>query len=153
MKYIYNVLALIGFALVLAGCQTAPPNPVATAERPETVGLALYGSFVIAEEFGAGVAEDANTPPEVKAAIKAADVAVSPVAEQAQPIVKEVEKARADITAGGGSKNLLDTAVKKLNDWVTQAAGLIKNFTDAVRKARAGPSPTSTSTATGDIHT
>lgn len=131
-----KTLTILGLLLVLTGCQTAPPNPVADASRPETVALALYGGFVIAEEAAADIVNNQATPQNVKDGLKAADIKASPVAEQLEPAAKAVEKVRADIEAGGGSQNLLLTTIAKLNDWVNQAAVLIKDLTDAVRGAK-----------------
>lgn len=131
-----KTLTILGLLLVLAGCQTAPPNPVADAQRPETVAFALYGGFVIAEKAAGDIAANPETPGNVKVALKVADTKASPIVEQLEPLAKQVASIRADIEAGGGSPSLLETTIAKLNDWITQSAQLIKDMTDAVRGAQ-----------------
>lgn len=131
-----KLLTVLAFGLVLAGCQTAPPNPVADAQRPETVAFALYGGYVIAEKVAADLVENPNTPGSAKVALQLADAKASPVVEQLEPVAKQVASIRADIEAGGGSQTLLLTTIAKLNDWITQSAQLIKDVTDAVRGAQ-----------------
>lgn len=136
MNALRQSFALFTLALLLTGCKTAPPNPVADASRPETVAFALYGGYTIAEEAAADIAANPATPANVKDGLKAADIKASPVAEQLEPNAKEVEKIRADIAAGGGSPSLLQTTIAKLNDWINQAAPLIRALTDAVMGAK-----------------
>lgn len=138
MRTMRTTTALLAMAALtvglLAGCQTA--NPVGSAERPETVALALTGSYTIVAEAAAAIVTNPATPPEVKASLKAVDAAAYPVVKQLQPLAAEVAHIRADLATGATTDEKLLVATTKLNDWITRAAPLIQNLTDAVRGAK-----------------
>lgn len=139
MRSLRSPLLLITTLALLASvsaCQTAPANPVSAASRPETTALALYGSYTIVAEAAADIKENPATPPEVGAALKAADAVAYPIVKQLRPAAEEVQRIRAELSAGADADAKLAIAITSVNSWITRAAPLIKNFTDAVSKAK-----------------
>lgn len=138
----YLALLLLTAATTLAGCAANRPNPVASADRPEIVALAMYGSFVIAEEAAADIAEDPTTPQDVKNALAAVATAAAPIVAQARPIVAEIELIRSQLAEAedpDSAKELqgkLLIASQNVNDWITRAAPLLQNLVSAVQQAR-----------------
>lgn len=132
--------------LVLAawgGCTTNPYKTAATAtpdNRPETIALASFAMFTIAEEAAADVKEMSGTPQNVKDALKAADAAAAPVAEQLRDAALEVKQIRATAIAGGSGAEALPAKLAALNQLLTDSAPRFQAFTDALNKAK-GVSP------------
>lgn len=120
----------------VSACQTAPSNPIGAASKPEIVALALYGSYTIVAEAAADLKQSPTTPPEVSAALKSADAVAYPIVKQLRPAAEEVQQVRAELSEGKDSDAKLAIAIASVNSWITRAAPLIKNFTDAVQKAK-----------------
>jgi hypothetical protein len=123
--------------LALSACQTMQQaNPLAAAHHPDTTALAFYGSYVIVQEAAADIKENPATPPEVGAALKSGDAVAYPVVKELRPMAEEVQRIADEVAAGTTPQEKLAIAIASLNDWITRAAPLILDFTNAVTKAK-----------------
>lgn len=130
-RSVISPVVLLLILLLVAACNNrhiAIPAP----ENPETVALALYGGFVIAEEVAASIAEDPTTPAGVRAALIEADERAAPVAAQLRPAAQAVQNARTALAAGAGTQEQLIIAIQSLNQWIDEAAPLIQALTNLV---------------------
>lgn len=136
-KFRASLLCLTSLAaLAVLTASSCASNPVASASRPETVALALYGSFVIVEEAAADLNDSPNVSATIKAQLKAADAKASPVAEKLRPLAADVQKARADVAAATTTAAKLTAAIAAAQAGIDDAAPLISALTDLVKGAK-----------------
>ncbi len=125
----FALLLLVG----LQGC--AGTNPIAAAETPEQRAFAAYGTFVIFQEKGADLAEQANLPRSVRLAIVNAEERAKPVADNLLDAYTEFLIVKAEFDAGETSQDRLMIASRSLNDWVTRLAPLMNELVRSVKGA------------------
>lgn len=141
MKPIHQYL-LAPLLLVLGawgGCTNNPLKTAATAtpdNKPETIALASFAMFTIAEETAADIKEMAGTPQEVKDALKEADRVASPAAESLRDLALTIQGLRAVAAAGGEGAEALPAKIAELNQLLTDTAPKFQRFTDAVNAAK-----------------
>jgi len=106
------------------------------AETLAVCGYATYGSFTIFEEQGLKIAADPALPQSARDAIIAADEVAKPVADSLYDALLQYESISAEVAAGVTTQDKLVIATANLNQWVTEAAPLIRNLVTAVTSAR-----------------
>ena len=130
----YFLTLLMTFSVFLSGC--VGYNPVAVAETPEQKADAVYATFVIFEERAADLAARPGTPQGVINSLARADRVVKPIMDSLQAAVSEVERVRADISAGGDStEDMLIVVTLNLEKWLIEAAPALQARIDAVAGA------------------
>lgn len=127
------LLALCAFSCASNPFKTA--NTATADNKPETIALATYGTFVIAEESAADLISNPATPSAAKAAVKAADAAASPAVEHLRDAAIAVEQLRDAIKTGSSAAGL-PAALLKVNQLLTDVAPKIKALTDAYTAAK-----------------
>ncbi len=131
-------LATLAVAILLtglAGCSTLS-GPVDAAETVEQKAAAVYGTYVIALELAADVAENESTPDSVVVALADAGDAAQPVAVALLEALLEVNAIKAEFEAGETSEERLDLAIDNLNGWIDRAAPVIDALLKAVADAK-----------------
>ena len=127
-----------------SGCTTNPLKTAATAQpdaRPETIALATFGLFTIAEETAADLKELPATPQSAKDALKEADRAVSPAMESMRDVAVTIQGLRRVAAAGGTGGEALPAKLAELNQLLIDTAPKLDAFTKAVNAAKKGPTP------------
>lgn len=152
MRQLTKVLLVLPVLLALTAWGGCTSNPVKTANqatadnKADTMALAIYGTFVIAEESVADIVELPAIPAEVKAPLKDADRVVSPVMESIHDTAVTIQDARELARAGcpeGESGTPACAAVEslpaklaKLNGLLTEAGPKLQKFNEAYKKAK-----------------
>lgn len=125
MKTLSRLLPLLFFFIV--GCT----NPAVKPETLEQKAFLAYGTFVVLEEQAAKVYADEAVPPDIKAAIQAADSAAKPAADAMLEAALALEAMRA---AGGEPWPAPELAEKNLQEAMTKALLAIANLRLAIMK-------------------
>lgn len=111
MKKAFVLLAV----LTLAACAS---NPFSVAKTTEQKAYASYGTFVVMEQQGAKLIEDATVPVAVKRAIQRADAKAKPAADQLKLAVDQYLSIQRDLSASPDKKQ---EAAANLSKWYTNA--------------------------------
>lgn len=131
----FATLAL-SFTLGMSGCDKLktvdPVTPAVQSGNPEVIAFALEGSYTIVQSKAADVAEDANTPENVKKVIACVAEKANPIFDKARPLAVEAEDLRVKIKAGGSGAERLAIILKDLNKDVNDVAPLISDLVAAV---------------------
>lgn len=130
MRHVLVSIIVATVALAFTGCAT---NPVATASTADQKAFALYGEFVVFEELAAQTVVSPNTPAAVKTAIKQADEAAKPIADNLLAASRLVSSARVQLAAGKTTQAQVDILLTNLASWVAQATPLVANLVTAVK--------------------
>lgn len=129
----YYTFLLLLVALGLQAC--ASVNPIAAAETTEQRAYAMYGTFVIASEKAADLAENASLPRSVRLGLVDAEEDARPVVESMLEVLAEYETIRAQVDAGETSEDRLVIVANNLNSWVDRVAPLINRLISRVQEA------------------
>lgn len=141
MKPISRYL-LVPFLFALTawgGCTSNPMKTAASAapdNKPETIALATFAMFTIAEETAADIKEMPSTPQNVKDALKEADRVASPAAESLRDLALTIQGLRIVAAAGGEGAEALPAKIAELNQLLTDTAPKFQKFTDAINAAK-----------------
>lgn len=141
-RYVGMCAALLATVIGLSGAscsriqETNAISPACSSkESLEVCASAVYGTFVIFEEFGRSVAEDPKLPNGARQAIIRADEVAKPVADSLLGAFNEYRMIRAQLAVGKTTEEKLLVATSNLNRWITEAAPLIRNLVNAVNDA------------------
>lgn len=145
-----RLLAVLAAALFIqcAGCQQladsgANPSEVAckdVAANLQVCAYATYATFVVVEELAFKVAQEPALSNSARQAIIRADAQAKPVADSLYATLREYERVRVEIAQGKTPEEKLLVITGSLNQWVTQAAPLVRALVDSVNAAAKGNS-------------
>lgn len=124
----------VGTALTLSGCGSN--SAIQQAETLDQKALATYGSYVIAKEQAAALYADANTPDEIRVALKAANEVVRQPMElmhQAMVAYKRLEEA---VVLGTATEAEMQAAAEELLKLYLEAGPALTKFEEAIDKVR-----------------
>lgn len=129
----FRVAWILLWVVALAGCQTA--NPIKEAETPEQRAYAAYGTFVIAQEKAADLAENAAIPRGARLRIIEAEERAKPVADDLLDAYLEFLVIKAEFDAGQTSEERFVTAANSLNDWINRLVPLVNELIRNIKGA------------------
>lgn len=147
-RWILWIVALVVALVPITGAGgCSRNNPVATAAtadpqyRAETVALALYSTFAVVDSVAATIADNPQTPVEVKRALFQAHQVALPAAQELRGAAVDYNQAREEIAAGAGTAEKVAAASAALERAIGKAAPLIDRLARAVRGEALAPTP------------
>lgn len=133
MKRLIAAILLVA-SMSMTACTSI--NPVAVAETPTQKADALYDTFLVYKQLAVDLAQKPGTPQSVINTLARADRVVTPVMNNLQAAVLEVEAVRSEIAAGTGTEQKLIVVTNNLDRWMLEAIPALQALIDAVSNAR-----------------
>ena len=122
-------LQILPLLVLLAACSN---NPFKTAQTIEQKGDALYGSYVIAKEQGAGILQNVTISDEAKRPVAQAMVDSKPAGDALQDSLIEYSAVKAQVQQGTTPQERLVIVEQNINEWIVKATPLINRLIDTV---------------------
>ncbi len=116
--------------VVAQGC--ASVNPIAAAETPDQRAYAMFGTYTIAAEKAADLAENSQLPNSVRLGLVEVEEDAAPVVVSMMEALGTYEAIRAELAAGETGRDRYVIAATNLASWVDRVAPLVSKLVTAV---------------------